>query len=127
MSNSKELSSDSVILLDFTMEEDDSSAVFLDFTVDSEPEESFVSLDYSEADSDEFSHCQETTVHPPSQPHSPSQKTSTPISQLQGASTPIKSRSLTSLNRKRTSTPRNSHTRKKQCLDRSSLTCKSFN
>ena len=103
------------------MEEDDSSAVFLDFTVDSEPEESFVSLDYSEADSDEFSHCQETTLN------SPSQKTSTPISQLQGASTPIKSKSLTSLNRKRTSTPRNSLTRKKQCLDRSSLTRKSFN
>ena len=90
------------------MDEDDSSAVFLDFTMDSEPEESFVSLDYSEADGDEFSHCQETTlpaVHPPpqktstpisqlqgaSQPHSPSQKTSTPISQPQGASTPIKS------------------------------------
>ena len=53
--------------------------------MDSELEEPFVSLDYSEAEGDEFSYCQETTlpaVHPTPQ------KTSTPISQLQGASQP---------------------------------------
>lgn len=120
MSISKEPSNDSVIVLDFTIDDDDhsTSAVFLDFTMESKPaEESCISLDYldTESETEEPTHCPETTL---SVPQTPSYQTL--LSQPQGASTPMKANMSTTFNRKRTTTPRSNHTRKKQCLDMSS-------